>query len=170
MLVKVAPETWSTFVSAMACCLSATWYQYHISHCWHMMAVLNRKCTRRKSDRRVEKWSLISMTSDLILNNLSRIKPGYRGKFRLLGATETCPCVAPVIWCHSGWPHLQILRTHRIRGCKRHCVRWSMILAFTSLVQIHNWSDTGPGKRPYEEFLCGRVICGSPTAGMGKET
>ena len=65
---------------------------------------------------------------------------------------------------------LQILRTHLINGCKMHCVTWSMILAITSRVQLHCCADTGPGKRLHIVILCGRVICGSPTAVMGKAT
>ena len=65
---------------------------------------------------------------------------------------------------------LQILHTNLINGCKMHCVTWSMIQAFTSLVQIICWADTGPGKRLHVVFLCGRVIYGSPTAITGKAT
>ena len=61
---------------------------------------------------------------------------------------------------------LQILRTHFISGCKMYCVTWNMVLAFTSLAQMHYWAYTGPRKSLHVVLVCGRVICGSPTAAM----
>ena len=49
--------------------------------------------------------------------------------------------------------HLQILITHVINRCKMHYVKWNMVLAFISTMQMHYWADTGLGKTTCIVFM-----------------